>query len=53
MKLYIDDANVSEIRRLIDLYPIDGVTTNPSILSKVKGDPIEVPEMPMEPSICR
>ena len=42
MKLYIDDANVSEIRRLIDLYPIDGVTTNPSILSKVKGDPIEV-----------
>ncbi|WP_330424334.1 transaldolase family protein [Dorea sp. AM58-8] len=31
MKLLIDDANIDEIRRLYDLYPIDGVTTNPSI----------------------
>ncbi len=42
MELYIDDANVNEIRRLIDLYPIDGVTTNPSILSKTGRDPVEV-----------
>ena len=42
MELYIDDANVNEIRRLIDLYPIDGVTTNPSILSKTGKDPVEV-----------
>ena len=42
MKLFIDDANVTEIRRLIDLYPIDGVTTNPSILAKTGRDPIRV-----------
>ena len=42
MELYIDDANISEIRRLIDIYPIDGVTTNPSILSKTGKDPVEV-----------
>lgn len=42
MELYIDDANVNEIRRLIDLYPIDGVTTNPSILSKTGRNPVEV-----------
>ena len=42
MKLLIDDANVQEIRRLCDLYPIDGVTTNPSILAKTGRDPKEV-----------
>lgn len=42
MKLFIDDANLSEIRRLCDLYPIDGVTTNPSILAKAGGDPVSV-----------
>ena len=40
MKLFIDDANVKEIRRLVELYPIDGVTTNPSILAKAGGDPV-------------
>ena len=42
MKLLIDDANVQEIRRLCDLYPIDGVTTNPSILAKTGRNPAEV-----------
>lgn len=42
MELYIDDANISEIRRLIDLYPIDGVTTNPSILAKTGENPVKV-----------
>ena len=42
MELYIDDANTQEIRRLTDLYPIDGVTTNPSILAKSGKDPVEV-----------
>ncbi len=42
MKLFIDDADVNEIRRLSDLYPIDGVTTNPTILSRTGRDPIEV-----------
>ena len=42
MELYIDDADTREIERLIDLYPIDGVTTNPSILAKTGRDPKEV-----------
>lgn len=42
MLLLIDDANISEIRRLTDLYPIAGVTTNPSILARAGRDPREV-----------
>ncbi len=42
MKLLIDDANVEEIQRLVEYYPIDGVTTNPSILGKQKRNPKEV-----------
>ncbi len=39
MRLLIDDANIEEIRRLTDLYPIAGGTTNPSILAKYGDDP--------------
>jgi fructose-6-phosphate aldolase 2 len=30
----LDTADIREIERLTDLYPIDGVTTNPTIISK-------------------
>lgn len=39
MKLFIDDANIEAIRELCEYYPVDGVTTNPSILAKAKRDP--------------
>lgn len=42
MRLLIDDANMNDIRRLYDLYPIDGVTTNPSILAKTGKQPYKV-----------
>ncbi len=42
MKLCIDDANVEKIRRIYDLYPVDGVSTNPSILAKSGRQPYEV-----------
>lgn len=42
MKLFIDDANPEVIRRLCDLYPIDGVTTNPTILARTGRDPVRV-----------
>ena len=42
MKLFIDDANVDFIRHALEYYPIDGVTTNPAILSKAEGGPVEV-----------
>ena len=42
MKLLIDDANIEKIKRLYDYFPIDGVTTNPSILAKSGRHPYEV-----------
>lgn len=42
MKLIIDDANVEKVREVWDLYPCDGVTTNPSILAKGSRKPYEV-----------
>lgn len=41
MKLLIDDAHIEDIRRIYEYYPVDGVTTNPSILSKVGRNPRE------------
>lgn len=41
MKLLIDDANIENIKRLYDVYAIDGVTTNPSILAKNGENPYE------------
>ncbi len=38
MKIFLDTADVNEIRRAADAGLIDGVTTNPSLLSKVAGD---------------
>ena len=42
MKLCIDGANTEAIRRICDYYPIDGVSTNPTILSKTGRNPYEV-----------
>ena len=42
MKLCIDHADVREIRRLYGLYPIDGVSTNPTILARCGRPPYEV-----------
>ena len=39
MKLFIDTANLDEIEALVPLGIIDGVTTNPSLLARVEGDP--------------
>lgn len=41
MKLLIDDAHIDDIKRIYKYYPVDGVTTNPSILSKVGKNPKE------------
>lgn len=42
MLLCIDDADVSKIRHIAEYYPVDGVSTNPSILAKAKRPPYEV-----------
>ena len=42
MKLLVDDADIAKIRRIYEYYPVDGVTTNPSILAKSGRKPYEV-----------
>jgi transaldolase len=39
MKFFIDTADVEEIREAASFGLLDGVTTNPSLLSKQSGDP--------------
>lgn len=38
MQYLLDTANVEAIRKTYESYPIDGVTTNPTIISKEKTD---------------
>ncbi len=38
MELYIDTANLDEIKQAADLGVLDGVTTNPSLIAKEKYD---------------
>ena len=42
MKIFIDSADVAEIRDAAAMGVVDGVTTNPSLLSKETGDPREI-----------
>lgn len=42
MKLLIDSANLEEIKSIYEYYPIDGVTTNPSILLIENKKPYEL-----------
>ena len=39
MKIFLDSASIESISRYNDMGILDGVTTNPSLLSKEKGDP--------------
>lgn len=41
MKLIIDEGQIQVIRRLYDVFPAGGVTTNPSILAKAGRPPYE------------
>jgi transaldolase len=42
MKIFLDTANLKEIRDCVSLGVVDGVTTNPSLLAKESGDPEEI-----------
>jgi transaldolase len=42
MRFFIDTANIEEIKKAWELGVIDGVTTNPSLLSKEKKDPVTI-----------
>lgn len=42
MKFFIDTANITEIKEAWEIGVIDGVTTNPSLISKEKKEPIKL-----------
>ena len=42
MKIFLDTANVESIRKYNDMGLVDGITTNPTLLSKEKGNPAEI-----------
>jgi transaldolase len=42
MKIFLDTASLAEIREAAALGVVDGITTNPSLLAKEKGDPEEI-----------
>lgn len=42
MKLCIDHADINKIKHIYEYYPVDGVSTNPTILAKTGRNPYEV-----------
>src|ERR687883_879343 len=42
MKIFLDTANIDSIKRYSDMGLVDGITTNPTLLSKEKGNPAEI-----------
>ena len=42
MKIFLDTASLEEIREGAELGVVDGVTTNPSLLAKERGDPEDI-----------
>ncbi|MDF9825280.1 TalC/MipB family fructose-6-phosphate aldolase [Breznakia sp. PF5-3] len=42
MKLLIDNANIEDIKRIYEYYPMDGVTCNPTILLKEGKNPYKI-----------
>ena len=42
MKLIIDDAHIDQIKKIYKSYPVDGVTSNPTILAQTGRPPYDV-----------
>jgi transaldolase len=42
MKIFLDTANLESIRKYNDMGAVDGITTNPTLLSKEKDHPSEI-----------
>ncbi|RNJ78381.1 MAG: fructose-6-phosphate aldolase [Nitrosopumilus sp. B06] len=41
MKIFLDTANLESIKKFNDMGLLDGITTNPTLLSREQGDPAE------------
>lgn len=42
MKFFIDTANIEQIKEAASIGVLDGVTTNPTLIAREKGDPIDI-----------
>jgi transaldolase len=42
MKIFLDTANLESIKKYSDMGLVDGITTNPTLFSKEKGNPAEI-----------
>ena len=42
MKLIVDHADLDQIKEMFEYFPVSGVTTNPSIITRTGKDPYEV-----------
>jgi transaldolase len=42
MKIFLDTANIESIKKYDEMGFVDGITTNPTLLSKEKGNPAEI-----------
>lgn len=42
MKIFLDTANIESIKKYNDMGIVDGITTNPTLLSKEKGSPASI-----------
>ncbi len=42
MKFFIDTANIDQIREAASIGVLDGVTTNPTLISREKGNPTDI-----------
>ena len=42
MKIFLDTANLEELKQAVDWQMIDGATTNPSLMAREAGKKFEV-----------
>ena len=42
MKIFLDTASIESIKKFVDMGIVDGITTNPSLISKEKGHPEDI-----------
>jgi transaldolase len=42
MKIFLDTASIESIKKFVDIGVIDGITTNPTLISREKGHPEDI-----------
>ncbi|HVE37083.1 MAG TPA: fructose-6-phosphate aldolase [Nitrososphaeraceae archaeon] len=42
MKIFLDTASIESIKKFVDMGIVDGITTNPTLISREKGHPADI-----------